>query len=338
MRHGFFSSQRKGAVQPHALQGYAGGSMIKKEDFYYNSRDRLNRIHACRWLPEGSPCAVLQIVHGMAEYIDRYDGFARYMAEKGFLVTGEDHLGHGKTAREKGDYGYFCEQDPATVAVRDVHRLKKITQEAYPGIPYYILGHSMGSFITRNYLCRYGSGIDGALILGTGMQPKALLAVSKVLARVQELFFGSRHPSRFLNFAAFAGYNRRISKHRTEMDWLSADEKVVDAYRKDPMCGFTFTVNGFQTLFELIWRLHKKSNLRNLPKDLPVFVASGTDDPVGGYGKGVQAAVRSMKAAGMRRITVKMYDKGRHELLNETGREQVWKDIYQWLSRMAAEK
>lgn len=306
--------------------------MIKKEEIYFDSRDNMSKIHAIRWIPEDKPKAILQIVHGMAEYVNRYHDFATKMAEQGFLVVGNDHLGHGLSVPEGGTYGYFCEKDPATVVVRDVHRLKKLTQEAYPGVPYFLLGHSMGSFIVRNYLCKYGTGIDGAVIMGTGMQSKALVMSAKGMAALQKVFCGSKHVSKFLNKSSFGKYNAKIDNPRTDVDWLSKDAAKVDAYVKDELCGFTFTVNGFQTLFELIWRLYKKENLANMPKNLPVLFVSGTDDPVGDYFKGVQAAVDSFQEAGMQDVTVKKYETGRHELLNEPEWEQVAEDIYNWLS------
>lgn len=305
--------------------------MIKKEEFYFDSRDGINKIHAVYWIPEEEPKAVLQIVHGMAEYVERYNEFAVKMAKKGFLVTGEDHLGHGKTVPDGGIYGYFCENDPATVVVRDVHRLKKLTQEKYPGIPYFLMGHSMGSFITRNYLCKYGSGIDGAVIMGTGMQSKPLLVLSKTVAAIQKIFCGSKHVSELIDKGGFGNYNKRISNPRTSVDWLSREESRVDGYIEDEKCGFVFTVNGFQTLFELIWRLHKKENLAAMPKELPILFASGTGDPVGDYFEGVERAIQSFKEVGMKDITVKKYEDGRHELLNETNREQIGDDIWQWL-------
>lgn len=310
--------------------------MIKKEELYFDSRDGVTKLHAVRWIPEEKPRAVLQIVHGMAEYVERYDEFARKMAEHGFLVVGDDHLGHGKSVPEGGTFGYFCENDPATVVVRDEHRLKKMTQEAYPGIPYFIMGHSMGSFITRNYLCKYGTGIDGAIIMGTGMQSRALLCFSKAVAAVLKPLFGSKYVSILLDWGGFGQYNRRIAKPKTKVDWLSKDEERVTAYIADPLCGFRFTVNGFQTLFELIWRLYNKENLLHMPKSLPVLFISGSDDPVGNYFKGVQKAVNSFIDVGMQDVTVRKCESGRHELLNEPEREQVTEDIYGWLSRKLA--
>ncbi len=278
--------------------------MITKEELYFDSRDNKNKIHAVKWLPEADrPVCILQIIHGMAEYVERYEEFAQNMAARGALVTGEDHLGHGKSVGEEGRYGYFCERDAATVAVRDAHRLKKTVQEQYPGVPYFVLGHSMGSFILRNYLCRYGTGIQGAVVVGTGM----------------------------LNALSFGGYNKRIRKARTPMDWLSRDEKTVDAYLKDPLCGFTFTVNGFQTLLELVARLYQSGNLEKMPKELPVLFVSGAEDPVGDYGKGVERAYQSFLDVGMKNVKKKLYENDRHELLNEVDRKQVYEDIWQWI-------
>ena len=306
--------------------------MVKREELYFDSRDNVNKIHAMKWIPEKEkPVCILQIIHGMAEYIERYDEFARVMAEKGILVVGEDHLGHGKSVGENGTYGYFCERDAATVVVRDSHRLKKMVQEQYPGVPYIILGHSMGSFILRNYLCRYGTGIQAAVIVGTGMQPKAVLGLAKAVLAVQKVFCGSKHPSELVNALAFGSYNKKISGARTPMDWLTKDDKIVDAYMADQMCGFTFTINGFQTLFELISRLHKKQNLEKMPKDLPVLFTAGDADPVGDYGEGVKRAYQSFIDIGMKNVKIKLYDNDRHELLNETDRKVVYEDIYQWI-------
>lgn len=305
---------------------------MNKEEFYFDSRDAQTKLHAVRYTPDdGEVRCVVQIVHGMAEYVERYEEFAQFLTDRHCAVTGEDHLGHGKSVGPDGTYGYFCAQDAATVVVRDVHRLKKMTQAAYPDAPYFILGHSMGSFILRNYLCRYGSGITGAVIMGTGMQPGALVTASKVLAAVIGVFAGPKKVSRFLDRAAFGQFNKKIPNPRTQSDWLTREKDRVDAYIADPLCGFVFTVNGFRTLAELIARIQKPENLEKIPKTLPVFMVSGSDDPVGEYGEGVRRAMRSMEEAGVKDIKLKLYEGDRHELLNETDREQVMKDIYDWM-------
>ena len=305
---------------------------MKKENIYFESRDGVSKLHAIVWSDETkNPIGILQIIHGMAEYIDRYDDFARFMVEKGFVVVGDDHLGHGDSVGENGTFGYFCKKDPATVLVRDEHRLKKLMEAKYKGVPYYILGHSMGSFIARNYLNRYGSGIQGMIVMGTGNQSKALLSASKVLVGLTGFFCGEKHVAKFINKLAFGTYNRAIEDAKTNVDWLTKDETIVDKYIADERCGFTFTVNGFRGLFELIYRLQKPKNLTSIPKDIPIFFVSGEEDPVGDYGEGVIGAKNDLVRAGLENVSMKLYPGDRHEILNETDKDIVYQDIYEWL-------
>ncbi len=306
--------------------------MVNKEEFNFDSRDGEHKIYAVKWIPETEkPVCILQIVHGVAEHIGRYDEFARYLAGKGILVVGDDHLGHGRSVNPGEPYGYFCKEDAATVLVRDEHRLKKMIQEEYVGVPYIILGHSMGSFIVRNYLLRYGTGINGAVIMGTGMQSKGIIMTASAIAAVQRIFCGSKHVSRLMNRLVFGSYNKRIVSCRTEMDWLSANEENVQRYLEDPLCGFVFTVNGFQTVFKLIRNLCDEEKLKTMPKNLPVFFVAGAEDPVGDCGRGVEQVYRSFRDLGMENVQMKLYSGDRHEILNEADRENVYGDIYRWL-------
>lgn len=308
---------------------------MKKEEFYFQSRDGESKIHAVRWMPEeNKPSFIVQIVHGMAEYVERYEEFAKFLTDQNVLVTGEDHLGHGGTIDENQIPGYFCKQDPATVVVRDTHRLKKMTQEKYPEIPYIIVGHSMGSFIVRNYICRYGSGIDGAVLMGTGGQSEFLLGFSKMLTKLQSKIFGDKHISNFIDQCAFGKYNQGIEPLRTDMDWLTKEENFVDMYKNDPLCGFKFTVNGFYTLFELIHRAQSKKNLQNIPKELPVLLVSGNADPVGNYGKTVELFYHTLKDIGLANVDLKLYENDRHELLNETDRQSVMEYLWDWFQKV----
>lgn len=306
--------------------------MIRKEAFYFDSRDRESKIHAVKWKPDvEKPVCIFQIVHGMAEHIERYDEFATFLAQKGILVVGDDHLGHGKSVPEGGTYGYFCKEDAAGVLVRDEHRLKKIMQEQYPGVPYLILGHSMGSFIVRNYLFHYGSGIGGAIIVGTGMQSKFTLLAARTVTAIQKWFLGPKHVGKFIDKASFGKFNDRFSPARTNADWLSRNEENVDRYLADPMCGFVFTLNGFAALFQLIHNCYDAEKIEKMPKQLPVLLLSGADDPVGNYGKSVENVYRSYLEHGMQNVQMKLYEKDRHELLNEVDREQVYGEIYRWI-------
>jgi len=306
---------------------------MKREEFYFDSRNGEDKIRAVRYTPENATVrCVVQIVHGMAEHVDRYEAFAEALTEQGFLVTAQDHLGHGKSVAEGGTYGYFCEQDPATVLVRDVHRLKKITQSLYPGVPYIIIGHSMGSYILRSYICRYGSGINGAIMMGTGMSSKALVKFAKLLAGVQKLFCGSHHVAKGMHKMLFRNYNCRIANPRSEVDWLTQDEACVDKYLADPLCGFTFTVNGFATIFELMDRIGNKKNLNKIPKELPIYILYGGNDPVGEYGSGVQIVYRHLHQAGLTNLQMKIFRTDRHELINEPDRQMIIEDICNWIN------
>lgn len=308
--------------------------MITREAFTYDSRDeKKTKIHAVKWIPEtDKPICVVQIVHGMSEHMERYDDFARFLAKQGIVVVGNDHLGHGKTASENDEiYGYFCKQDPATVVVRDVHRLKKMTQEQYLGVPYILIGHSMGSFIVRDYLTRYGTGIDGAVILSTADYGAMTLTAARFLAGCASLFHKQTYPSGFLNAVVFGNYLKRIPEKRTTIDWFTSDADIIDKYFEDKLCGFTFTINGFKTLFELAKRCGDKECLNKIPKKLPVLIAAGTEDPVGNYGEAPQKVYDTYLNLDMTKVQLKMYKGARHELLNETIRENVYKDLLNWI-------
>lgn len=309
---------------------------MQTKEIYFTSNDGKSRIHAVEWIPDGRPKAILQLVHGMAEHIERYGDFAAFMTEHGYLVVGDNHLGHGKSVGENGQKGYFCEGDAASVLVRDEHKLHEVVEGEYPGIPYFILGHSMGSFITRNYLTEYGHEVQGAVIMGTGMQPKALLALSKTLAKAEKLFKGDTHVSTFIDKLAFGGYYKKIPNYTMKNEWLTSNLDAVQKYNDDPDCGFTFTVNGFSTLFELIWRLHDEERLAGIPKNLPMFFVAGAEDPVGNYGKGVKQAADTVRKAGVQDVTMKLYPGGRHEILNDRGHGEVYEDVLSFYEEILA--
>lgn len=311
--------------------------MVRKEEIYFDSRDRESKIHAVKWIPDvAKPVCIFQIVHGMSEHIERYNEFAQFLAGKGILVVGEDHLGHGRTVTDGKSYGYFCKEDAHNILIRDVHRLKKIIQEQYPDVPYLILGHSMGSFIVRNYLCRYGSGVNGAVIVGTGMQSKLILFGARTMTSIQKFFMGPKHVSQFMNTMAFGAYNKKFEPVQTPYDWLSREPENVKRYIEDPMCGFTFTLNGFSTLFKLINECYNKDKIQKIPKHLPILMLSGNDDPVGDYGRGVETAYKLYLDNGLLNVQMKLYEKDRHELLNEVDRELVYGDIYRWILQRIA--
>ena len=305
--------------------------MIKKESIYYESRSGKNKIHAVKWAPVGKIKAILIIAHGMSEHIERYDDFASYLAERGILVAGCDYLGHGKTVVGQEKHGYICAHDPATVIVRDVHRLKKIIEVDNPGIPQIVMGHSMGSFVIRNYLCRYGSGVDAAILMGTGMPPKAIILISRILANIQARFIGGEKPAHFLDKMAFGGYNKKIADASSRFSWLSVNSENVEKYEADSLCGFMFSINGFQMIAELLYRLSKPKNVALIPSNLPILLVSGSEDPVGDYVVGLHRVKKSLEKAGVSDITLTLYPWGRHEILHEEEKMEVYSDIIYWL-------
>ncbi len=304
---------------------------MKKETFTYDSRDGSTKLHAVRYLPEGEIKGIIQIVHGMAEHMGRYEHVAEFFTGRGYLVTGEDHLGHGLSVPEGGLYGYFCHRDPATVVVRDVHRLKKMTEEAYPGIPYVIWGHSMGSFILRNYLTRYGTGIKGAIIEGTGQNPTSAVNAGLCMVRLGELLHGEKGYYDILPKLAFGDKSKLPEEHRN--DWICTDPEVVKKYEEDSLSGFPFTVNGFRTLFTLIKRQNDKKSLQKIPKNLPILVISGGNDEIGACGEGVRMVCEEYRSLGLKDVTVKLYDGVRHEIHNEPIRGEVFEDVLRWLEK-----
>ena len=306
--------------------------MSKMVDFTLPSTAPGRTLHAFYCEPDGPVRAVVQLSHGMVEFIDRYKPLAESLAAQGIAVTGNDHLGHGGSIRTKADYGYFAQPDGNRAVLDDLHRMTRLAKQRWPGVPYFLLGHSMGSFYARQYLCEWGSELDGAIILGTGFQPKALVRLAKGICRVQAALFGWQHRSKLVERLSFAGYNNGL-EGRTTHDWLNRDAAEVDKYLADERCTFTFTVNAYYSMFSGILRLHDPAFVAQMPKDLPLLFLAGDADPVGERGKGVERAVQSLRDAGVQNIEVKFYPGARHELLVETNRREVFADIAGWIEK-----
>ena len=300
-----------------------------RTDHYFDSCGA-GRIHYCKWTPEGEIRGIVQIVHGIAEFVERYDDFANYLNTQGYLVVAEDHMGHGQSIGEDGVQGYF--QGGWFAAVNDTLKLMKDTMAEYPGIPYVLFGHSMGSFMARTILARYPDcGITAAIICGTGWQPKgALPLLIKVVEKICKKT-GERNPSEKLQNMVFGGYNKRIENPRTPCDWLTRDETIVDAYIEHPLCGFTPACGLLRDMMKGIYYVEQEKNLKNMKKHLPVFFIAGAEDPVGPYGKGVEQAVKAFKKAGMINVACRIYPDCRHEILNELNKQEVYEDVAAWL-------
>lgn len=300
-----------------------------RTEFEYASKGA-GTIHAYRWAPEGTPIAVLQLVHGIAEHMLRYDEFARYLNGHGVLVTAEDHMGHGKSVGS-GAERYFA--GGWLSAVGDTYELLRRTKEEFPNLPYFVLGHSMGSFMTRTLLFTYPNvGLRGAVICGTGWQSGATLAAGRTLCAMEQLRLGETKPSPLLNNLMFGAFNRKFPDAKTENDWICADPAVVRAYTDDPLCGGSASVGLAREMLRGIGMIEKKKNLAAMPKELTVLFIAGKSDPVGNMGKGVKRSAQAFRDVGMRSVELKLYD-GRHEILNERNRGEVYDDIWRFLEK-----
>lgn len=305
---------------------------MEKKHFHFNSSDGEHRIHGILWKPsDKTPIGVLQIMHGMDEYIDRYDAFARFMCDHGFAVAGEDHLGHGLSVNSKEELGYFGKKHGMDYILQDNYRVKKHMEQEFKGIPYFILGHSMGSFIGRKFISEYSQELDGAIIMGTGNQPALLAELGKIASAAIAAVKGWTYRSAFVNNLAFGSYNKKFKPSRTAHDWLTKDEAIVDAYEADELCMFMFTLAAYRDLFDLVIDIGKQETIRKTVPSLPIYITSGKEDPVGGFGLGVYEVFDKFKLCGLEDVEIKLYDKGRHEILNETDRETVYEDLLKWL-------
>ena len=286
-------------------------------------------IHCCQWLPKGNPVGIVQIVHGISEYVARYDHFARFLAENGYLVVGGDHPGHGGSVGEEDQFGYMTGGWDS--AVKIVHLIHKKTVEEYPELPYFILGHSMGSFLLRTYLFTYRDSLAGVLISGTAWQPAAVLAAGLAVCAEEAARLGERNHSELLQTLAFGTYNKQFAPNRTPYDWISSDEHIVDAYGADSYCTWKPSVQLIREMMRGIQKNQKRDNLSRMDKSLPVFFFAGQLDPVGNMGNGVLKSVQAFKQAGMQDVLVELYPNMRHECHNEIGKEKVYDDVLAWL-------
>ncbi len=277
-----------------------------------------------------NPKALMQISHGMCEYFLRYEGFAEFLSENGILVFGHDHLGHGHSAKCPDDLGFTASRGGAGFLTEDVHNLALQFKQKYPTLPLFLLGHSMGSFIARNVLEKHPDTYSAAIIMGTA-GPDMPTGAGRFLASLIIALRGERHRSGLLRSISFAGYNKTFEKGCDKNAWLTRDTEVVSRYNQDTFCNFTFTARAYHDLFTLLGSVSRKEWATSMPKDLPLLLVSGEDDPVGAWGKGVQKIADRLRAAGLSDLTVRLYPEMRHEILNELSSQTVWSDLLLWM-------
>lgn len=305
---------------------------MRKETGTYPSSNGRDRIAYYKYYPLQEPKAILQISHGMCDYIERYEPFIEYLTSMGFLVCGNDHLGHGNSVSDEENLGYFAEEKGWICLVKDLHRLTFIMKRENPQLPYFLLGHSMGSLAARVYLGKFGGELNGCILMGTSGKVTGASMVAR-LGRMQMRKKGERYRSLRVHQMVFGAYNARIPAHTSRYDWLTKDAEVVKRFEEDPKCNFVFTLKAFFDLYELQRYVSAKAWAWSIPKKLPVYLVSGDMDPVGSYGKGVREVFKALNLAGVEDVSMKLYGNDRHELLNETDRDQVYDDLARWMEK-----
>ena len=306
--------------------------MYNKEDGSFLSSNAENMVHFQVYIPENEQKGIVQIAHGMAEHFGRYHAFAEFLAENGFIVCGNDHLGHGKTASNDEDLGFFGEKNGWVNLVDDLRLLTINMKAKYGDLPYFLIGHSMGSLLVRAYLSCHGKDLSGAVLIGTsGENPaaKAAMPLIGIIAGIK----GLRHRSNLLYSFAFGNYNRRYEKGSRKLAWMTQDDENLDAFRADPKCNFIFTVAGFKDLMKLLIYVSRKEWASEVPTELPVALLSGDMDPVGDFGEGTKQIFKQLQMAKIKEISLKLYPGLRHEILNEPGKEKVYKDLLDWINK-----
>lgn len=301
-----------------------------KESFEFKSGDGQD-IFVYKWSPKYIEVkGILQIAHGMAETAERYENFARLLTEEGYIVYANDHRGHGKTAGAVENLGYLG-PDGFNWLVEDMHQLTKIIKKENPSIPLFLLGHSMGSFAAQKYIMLYAYEIEGLILSGSNGRQGLALYIGALLAKIEMKIHGPKSQSKTLDKLLFGNFNKKFQPNRTKFDWLSRDEVQIDKYIKDPYCGTVFTTEFFYDFINGLKEIEKRENFQFIPKDLPIYIFSGDKDPVGGFGKGVKNLITRYEDHGVEDLEYKIYEDGRHEMLNEVNRDQVMKDIINWI-------
>lgn len=291
----------------------------------FASSDEKSEIYYKICIPKDMPKGIIQISHGMCEYFDRYTDFTEYFTSRGFVVCGNDHIGHGNSAKNKDELGYFGEGNYDCLA-KDLLSLNRIVRKKYRSLPYILLGHSMGSFVARDYMTRFPDSIDGVIICGTAGTNK-LLPLGIFLCSLLSKLKGAYHRSNFIRKLAFKGYNSHFAEEKDICSWLTRDEEIRKGYLNDPFCNYNFTVDGYKNMFSLLKRVTAEGFEDNVPQSLPIFIVSGKDDPVGNYGEGVMELYDRLEEKEINLLKIKMYPEARHELFHENNKEEFFEDV-----------
>ncbi|HDR4872512.1 MULTISPECIES: alpha/beta hydrolase [Bacillus cereus group] len=291
-----------------------------------------SEIYLRKWLPERDPRGIIQIAHGMTEHAGVYTDFIAALLKAGYGVYAHDHKGHGKTVKREEDYGHFKPNVGWNEAVSDVIFVSETIRKEQT-CPLFLLGHSMGSFLSRRAVQLKGELYDGFLISGTGGNPGILGSIGHKVATIEMKLRGEKTKSPMLNFLSFGNFNSHFKPNRTKFDWLSSDNSQVDKYIADPLCGFICTTSFYRELFSGVLEVNKLEEFKKTPKNLPIHIFSGDRDPVGDMGKGVKEVYENYKKCGVKDVTLRLYENGRHEMFHEVNKDEVFQDLISWLDK-----
>lgn len=280
--------------------------------------------------PKNKLRGVVQISHGMCEYFLRYHEFCAFLNEHGMAVVGNDHLGHGGSVKTIEELGWFSERNGWKYAVKDLHTMMNLAKQEFPGVPYVLMGHSMGSFLVRAFLTQYSSELSGTILCGTGGR-NPFVGLGILLASISTKLHGQQYRSKFIDKLAFGNYCRRYDCVSSPKEWITRDKSIIEKYANDPYCRFTFTSSAFRDLFRMNQYVNSRKWASLIQDDIPILVISGDMDPVGDYGKGVSWVYAQLQKSG-KSAELKLYPQARHEILNETNRQEVYADILSWFN------
>ncbi|MCD2503073.1 alpha/beta hydrolase [Clostridium sp. NSJ-145] len=303
-----------------------------RENFKFKDSDGVE-LNVYKWIPDGEIRGIVQISHGMTENVLRYDEFAKYLNNKGFIVYGHDHRGHGLTAKSKEELGYIADNEGFDWLVRDLYELMMMIKEENKGLPIYLFGHSMGSFVSQRFIELHGNEIDGVILSGSNGEPTKLTPLGILLSNIEIKLFGRKHTSKMMDKLSFGDFNRKFRPNRTPYDWLCSVEEEVDKYIDNEYCGFVCSASFYYDLLRGLKAIHKKENFNSIPKDLPIYIIAGDMDPVGFFGKGIVNLYNKLQSIGIKDVNYKLYKDKRHEILNEDNKLEVMNDVSAWLLR-----
>lgn len=306
---------------------------MKKEEFYYKSADGVTDIHACMWAPDENPKGIIQIAHGVTEYILRYERFAEYFVSKGYVVVGNDHIGHGLSVAKGKEKMYFGPAGSWNYVVDDIKKCMEISKSKFKNIPYILLGFSLGSFLVRTFLINYPGNVDKAIIMGTGQISAIPIKIARSFANGEAKKVGEQYSTPKIHDLTFGTYNKIFAPNKTEYDWLCANETELTKYINDPLKGGDFSAGLFREMLDGMLYTSKIKNIKKMDKNIPIFLISGDKDPVGDCGKGVNKTYKAFKKAGVQNVTVKLYPNDRHDILHEKNYLDVYEDILSWITK-----